>query len=814
MHASADIYRGLFKFGVFNAVQSQCFSQVNRLYSQTQSSLTAPTGSGKTVLFELAVIRLFAKLQGHASSCKCIYLAPTKALCSERYRDWSAKFEVLGITCCELTGDTVIDGRDPWGNAKNASIIISTPEKLDSLSRQWNDHVTILSQIKVFLVHILNETRGSVLEVVISRMKARGSAIRFMLVSATVPNIEDIAAWIKGHSNENTVVKQFGEEYRSCKLTRFVKAYPKKNQNDFQFNRKLDFELYAAMEEHSERKPVLIFVATRKGVIGTADQLSKDFTKALEQRRNTPWQKPARYAMAACHMTSLTLDFATNGIGVHHAGLSMEDRRMTETLFLNRTLHVVVATSTLAMGVNLPAHTVVIKGTRIWQDTEWKEYSDLDVIQMMGRALTPVLDKEGVVIIMCDSQSEYKYQRMKAGETVIESSLHMNLVEHLNSEIGLGTITDTASANLWLQDSFLYQRIQKNPSRYGLTGQAHDSWRQRLEALVTNSINKLRETELVQDLDGKDRFCLTEFGEIMSKYYLRHTTVCLILDLNPCASVRDIVYNLIKDDDAIRFKIKKVEKPADKTFILIQAILGGVSLSNPIYKSPDSQPHLDAMTVFRHASRIVRVVGDVAIAKQNGAQLKHSMDLLRSLNAKAWEDRPIVLRQLDKLGEKSYLFIDMLSRLAVVLASHGITSIPILRAQNAVRLGNLLNRKRQFGEELLASANELPQYTVSVSEVSVATFGGTQPIAATLEVICGLEKQLVEPTKSKKNKRSLGMTTVLTLTSDYKWIDYRRIPQSFSVVASLDKPSQSVVVHISPVRTSVAYLICFFTSPG
>lgn len=102
----------------------------------------------------------------------------------------------------------------------------------------------------------------------------------------------------------------------------------------------------------------------------------------------------------------------------------------------------------------------------------------------------------------------------------------------------------------------------------------------------------------------------------------------------------------------------------------MQAVLGGISLNSPEYKKGDSQPQLEVFTIFRHITRIARAVVEVAIVKKSGAQLKHGLEMfvfvsnrshrrltsktrLRCLTAKAWEDRPVVLRQLDQIGEKS-----------------------------------------------------------------------------------------------------------------------------------------------------------------
>ncbi|KAJ6502143.1 Sec63 Brl domain-containing protein [Mycena sanguinolenta] len=816
-----DMYRGIFKFGVFNAVQSSCLDTVSK--SDENMVISAPTGSGKTCLFELTIIRMLGRAKESGESVKCVYMAPTKALCSERQRDWSSKFEPLGIKCCELTGDTVQFGRGAWGDAKNATIIITTGEKWDSLTRNWGDHGQILSQIQLFLVdevHILNESRGSTLEVVISRMKTRGSAVRFVLVSATVPNIHDIAAWIGNKRRDDAAtVFQFGEDFRPCKLTRHVIGVPRaRTENDFSFTRKLDYKVFAALQAHSIGKPILVFVSTRKGVITTADQLLKDYTEAEKMRKPLPWSHPRRIEQTF-HEKHLG-ELAAFGIGVHHAGLTIDDRRAVEDLYLKGLLRVVVATSTLAVGVNLPAHTVVIKGVQIFQNNVSTEYSDLDVMQMLGRAGRPQFDKDGIAIILCETDLEQKYRELVQGKTIVESSLHKNLSEHLNSEIGLGTITNIRSAKEWLRSSFLFQRIQKNPAHYSLGKGENQTWEERVDDMVTQSVERLRDNKLIAEAQAGDKggaLTLTEFGDIMSKFYIRQSTMGLILALPDRPTLRDIlemisgseelsetklrtsektVYNKLRKHNDIRFEVKKVEKTSDKVFLLIQAVLGGISLNSPEYKSSDSQPNLEAFSVFKHIPRIARVVVEVAIVKKRGAQLKYGLELVRCLTAKAWEDRPVVLRQIESIGEKSLK----------VLAENGITTLALLGNQQPYRIETLLNRRPPFGHEVLASVAEFPQYTLAVQKLGVQSNGGRDPVELELSISCGLVA--VEPpnaSKAKKQPKSrTQMTAILTLTSDSEMIDFRRIPtkalkdsKTFEITAELTKPSQSIVVYIT-----------------
>ncbi|KAF8205795.1 hypothetical protein K438DRAFT_2014648 [Mycena galopus ATCC 62051] len=818
-----DIYRGIFKFGVFNAVQSSCFDTVSK--SGENMVISAPTGSGKTVLFELAIIRMLTQAKASGESVKCVYMAPTKALCSERQRDWSSKFDPLGIKCCELTGDTVQFGKGAWGDAKNATIIITTGEKWDSLTRNWGDHGQIFSQIQLFLVdevHILNESRGSTLEVVVSRMKTRGSAVRFVLVSATVPNIQDIASWIGNKRRDGAAtVFQFGEDFRPCKLTRHVVGVPRqRGDNDFSFARKLDFKVFAALQAHSIGKPILVFVSTRKGVLTTADQLLKDYTEAEKTKQRLPWSHPKRIEQVF-HEKHLG-DLAAFGIGVHHAGLTIDDRRAVEDLYLKGFLRVVVATSTLAVGVNLPAHTVVIKGVQIFQNNMSVEYSDLDVMQMLGRAGRPQFDKDGIAIILCETELEQKYRELVQGKTIVESSLHTNLSEHINSEIGLGTITNVRSAKEWLRSSFLFQRIQKNPAHYALGKGENQSWEERVDDMVMQSVEKLRDTQLIAEAQVGDKtgaLVSTEFGDIMSKFYIRQSTMGLILALPERPTLRDVlemistseelsetklrtsektVYNKLRKHNDIRFEVKKVEKTSDKVFLLIQAVLGGVSLNSPEYKSPDSQPNLEAFSVFKHIPRIARVVVEVAIVKKRGAQLKHGLELVRCLTAKAWEDRPVVLRQIESIGEKSLK----------VLAENGITSLALLGSQQPYRIETasvlLLNRRSPFGHDVIASVQELPRYTLTIQELGVQSNGGIGPVELELSITCGLAAEQSSAPKAKKPKGRIQMTAILTLTSDSEFIDFRRIPtkalkdtKTFEVTAELTKPSQSVMVYIT-----------------
>lgn len=125
---------------------------------------------------------------------------------------------------------------------------------------------------------------------------------------------------------------------------------------------------------------------------------------------------------------------------------------------------------------------------------------------------------------MCSSDKEQHYKALTSGTTTIESCLHLNLTEHLNSEVGLGTITSLETAKSWLHNSFLFQRLKRNPSHYALGKDQNQTWEQRLDDLVAESVNSLCDADLVTTERNRagqiSALAATELGEIMSRVSL------------------------------------------------------------------------------------------------------------------------------------------------------------------------------------------------------------------------------------------------------------------------------------------------------
>jgi replicative superfamily II helicase len=159
-----------FHFQNFNEMQSRLFQQA--YCSDLNMVVAAPTGSGKTVVMELAILRLVERKKTNMRTMKVVYIAPNKALCQQTCAQWCDKFHNLNLSVLEVTGD--IDLKDSLRTIARANIVITTPEKWDSLTRSWRDHVFLMGTIDLLLVdeiHHLGEDRGPVLEMVIVRMR-------------------------------------------------------------------------------------------------------------------------------------------------------------------------------------------------------------------------------------------------------------------------------------------------------------------------------------------------------------------------------------------------------------------------------------------------------------------------------------------------------------------------------------------------------------------------------------------------------------------------------------------------------------------
>nr|XP_044994605.1 probable ATP-dependent DNA helicase HFM1 isoform X2 [Jaculus jaculus] len=725
-------FRSIFKeFPYFNYIQSKAFDDL--LYTDRNFVICAPTGSGKTVVFELAITRLLMEVPLPWSNIKIVYMAPIKALCRQRFDDWKEKFGPIGLNCKELTGDTVMDD---LFEIQHANIIMTTPEKWDSMTRKWRDN-SLVQLVRLFLIDevhaVKDENRGPTLEVVVSRMKTvqslfqpLGNAstlipMRFVAVSATIPNAEDIADWLSDGERPAACLKM-DESHRPVKLQKVVLGFPcSSNQTEFKFDLILNYKVSSVIRTYSDQKPTLVFCATRKGVQQAASVLSKDvkFIMTMEQKQKL--QKCA-YSLRDSKLRE-TLIY---GIGYHHAGMELSDRKVVEGLFTLGDLPVLFTTSTLAMGVNLPAHLVIIKSTMHYSGGMFEEYSETDILQMIGRAGRPQFDTTATAVIMTRLSTREKYVQMLACSDTVESSLHRHLIEHLNAEIVLHTITDVNIALDWIRSTFLYIRALKNPSHYGFTsGLNKDGIEAKLQELCLKNLNDLSSVDLIKMDDT--HFKPTEAGRLMAWYYITFETVkkfCTIsgqetlsdlvsmiascnefLDVQLRINEKKTLNTLNKDPNqiTIRFPMEgRIKTREMKVNCLIQAQLGCIPLQ-------DFALTQDTSKIFRSGSRIARWLSDfVAAQEKKFPVLLNSLILAKCFRCKLWENSRHISKQLDKIGIS----------LSNAMVNAGLTSFKKIEDTDARELELILNRHPPFGTQIKEAVMYLPKYELEVQQIA------------------------------------------------------------------------------------------------
>ncbi|RDI80773.1 hypothetical protein Vi05172_g9233 [Venturia inaequalis] len=809
-HELPDRFRSIFGFPNFNAVQSKCFDTIYR--TNDNFVLSSPTGSGKTVAFELAICRLVNGFSG--GDFKIVYQAPTKSLCSERQRDWSKKFRPFGLECAELTGDTDLS---QMKNVQNASIIVTTPEKWDSMTRKWKDHIKLMKMIKLFLideVHMLKEERGAVLEVVVSRMKSIGSDVRFVALSASIPNSGDIASWLGKNpmAPQTPAVREvFGESFRPVKLQKFVVGY-NTNGNDFAFEKALDSKLPDVIAKYSHGKPIMVFCATRKSVEATAQMLAAWWsTKSPKERY---WDGSRKYVAVEDRLLKGCISAA---VGFHHAGLGQEDRLAIERGFLNGDINVICCTSTLAVGVNLPCHFVIIKNTCAYTNEGMKEYSDLEVMQMLGRAGRPQFDNTAVAVIMTKQEKVKKYEKMVSGQEILESCLHRNLIDHLNAEIVLGTVTNLSSAKKWLSGTFLYVRLREHPEHYRIDGDEDDNGgsrlEERLERIASRDIDLLRESQFARCNEGDNRLLSTDFGEAMARYCVHFETAKRFLDLPPKAKMSEILSALAQAKEFKDFRFRAYEKscykemnksasikfmipvnldlPAHKVSLIIQSQLGGVEFpTNEKTASAKFQFSLDTNLIFQHINRLVRCIVDFSLYREDSIALRNSLALCRSLGARCWDDSPLQLGQLERIGIVGVR----------KLVNAGIKCIEELESTEPHRIEAILKRAPPFGLQVVDSAKAFPKPRVSVQMVGSPIIKGGQGVTVNVKAEIGFVNEKLPIIFQKR----AVYVVFLAETSDGHKIEFRRISAKklnqgtdikFSV--TLTDPTQVIACHVS-----------------
>ncbi len=299
--------------------------------------------------------------------------------------------------------------------------------------------------------------------------------IRIVGLSATLPNHEDVAVFLR--VNPKTGLFHFSNAFRPVPLTQqYIGVRTTDQTKKRVLMNKIAYT--KAVESVQKGHQVMVFVHSRQGTVKTAQLLLEIArTKGTAEIFETKGDDSARFMVlqkevAKSRNRELKELFA-QGFGIHHAGMLRSDRTLVERLFAEGYIKVLCCTATLAWGVNLPAHTVIIKGTDIYDSKQsaFVELGMLDVMQIFGRAGRPQFDTSGEGIIITTHDQLPRYLSLMNHQLPIESQFIKQLSDNLNAEIVSGTVTTIEEAVEWLSYTYLYVRMLRNPLAYGITHQ-------------------------------------------------------------------------------------------------------------------------------------------------------------------------------------------------------------------------------------------------------------------------------------------------------------------------------------------------------
>lgn len=383
--------------------------EINELYPPQKEALplifegknvvmSVPTASGKSLVAYLAILHRLRAYGG-----KALYVVPLIALAKEKYEELKL-FEKAGFRIGISTGD--LDDSNP--RLATYDIIVCTSEKADSLLRhgvQWINQVHVLVVDEIHLIH--DPSRGPTLEVLIARFQALNPDTQIIALSATIQNATELSIWLDAALIQST--------WRPVPLREGV-CY--KNELIFDDGQtslipmNYPDSLVSLVEQSiSNGGQTLVFVNTRKSTSAVARKLTTVISPLLSNKDKDNitdlMKQMKRHHAEETSIDKELLCCIRHAVSFHHAGLTSYQRKIVEAAFKSGIIKCIVATPTLAAGVNIPAQRVIIRD--LWRynpNLGMKPIPILEYKQQAGRAGRPRYDKFGEAITIAKKQGQ------------------------------------------------------------------------------------------------------------------------------------------------------------------------------------------------------------------------------------------------------------------------------------------------------------------------------------------------------------------------------------------------------------------------
>ena len=383
--------------------------------------IASATSSGKTLIAEIACAKAIL-----AQRRKAIYIAPMRALASEKFNEFKTAYPYIKTTIS--IGD--LDASDPW--LSSYDMLFFSTEKLDSLLRHGIDWLPQIGCIVFDEIHMLSDTsRGPTLELLMTKL-ANTCDAQIIALSATVGNAGEISKWLKAELVESS--------YRPVKLKKGIihntdAMYLSSNGDALeepvalQGTSKLP-ETRVVEDTLAQGKQALLFYASRRNaeagaaraaeiVARTLDAHSKQDLQELSDKVLNVLERPTDQCVKLSRLIK-------DGAAFHHAGLLNAQRTLIEDAFRSNVIKTICSTTTLAYGINMPAHTVLVRDISRYDGGGSGMLGINEVTQLFGRAGRPQYDKEGRAFVIASTKEriEELYRGYLTGDLEpVESSL-------------------------------------------------------------------------------------------------------------------------------------------------------------------------------------------------------------------------------------------------------------------------------------------------------------------------------------------------------------------------------------------------------
>jgi len=405
--------------------------------------VSAPTGSGKTLIAEYAIHKLFSGNQ------RAIYTAPIKALSNQKYRDFRA---TMGDRVGIITGDVVIN--------PHAQVLIMTTEIYRNILFQDIISLNDVRYVVFDEVHYINDIeRGTIWEEAIIFSPPH---VRFCFLSATIPNAQQFARWVEKlqqhrvraieHTQRPVPLEHFVYEH-TLGLVPWERAYRFPYQDPKTFTSSVGRRGKPRRRYHTashldiihnlgERLPCLFFVFSRKGCEDLAQEAAGrfDFTTDAEKQEireiTTKTLAPLR-ELESLDCVEKLRSILPKGIAIHHAGLLPNLKELVEILFARGLIRLLYATETFAVGINMPARSVAFYSLRKFDGRGFSFINLRQYYQMAGRAGRRGMDKIGTVVTLVDMnhferEAMPRYNQERSEDLVSQFDLSYNSVLNLH----------------------------------------------------------------------------------------------------------------------------------------------------------------------------------------------------------------------------------------------------------------------------------------------------------------------------------------------------------------------------------------------